>query len=837
MALFLRLEPDYGMSPVPEFQASLDAIAFGPGLLGWLVFGWPLVIAGALLALSSRPVLRRYARWTTAVGAGGTLALGVLATTSVTTGSSVWWPGWTAVRIGSWDASFDVWLDPRGAGMVLALATLGSGGLFASAASLGPAPSRAAVRVVARTALLTGVAIFAVGVGNLVGLALGWFATGSVVRALGRDADGRDDAPSGALAGRAGDAALLIGVAFTFWGAGGRWLADGYRTDFRARFAAVTEPAARANGRLPAHDLRIAQRGPGEASPTAIPAVPRPPVMEIDPPRSPTRPPPSRGDARSTPSSLAAAGRSNLAFLSMTTHPGAEVYFGLSTQEDLRANRGTLARCEDQPAWARDRGPQVTASCVTTSPFLDRRITSGMHQVVIVPGAGAVVGGRGEEAAHFRMRAERGTRNHIVALGASVEFVDLARQRRLGPKLGLPGTGLDDPARYGSAASWAFLLAALGMAVSAAGRGPRGDDPAARRVAPAAMALRQSVPLFLAGYLLARAESIGMPVLGATASALGAVVAIAAAWSATRARDGAGILARLLVAHGGVVIAAPGFAAAEVAVALGFGHAAVALAALGPLALAPHEEPPWTHPLGLKAVLPVTATAALTAAAITVAGIGPVGGFFARVTALASLPASSSSFPPRWVAWGLLLTAQFGVALAVGRLVRVWAKGPATTPLARRMAGVVAEQPRVVPALAIIAGAWVVASVVPVASSAALGGSRAGLWRRWLDALPAGTMLGAALVLVAAVVGWGRAGALVRSTLGPTRADASPWARGLLALAAVIGIVETQLGDAAARLGVGVCRQTLRFGTRRTVWLVTSLVLLGWLGWAAGSPS
>jgi len=789
-------------------------VALRPGLW-WLFAVWPFVVAFALMVAAQVEGLRSRARLIAHVGGLVGLALGVWGVAGVAAETWSWWPGLRALRIGSLDVSLDVLLDPLAAGMTLALLLLAAGSLSAGAEALGRTPSRGAVVALARLPVLVGTAIFAVAAGNWLALALGWFGAGLAGRALADDlAPPTSGAPrGGVMAGRLGEAALLAAIALSFWSGGGRWLADGFEPDYRERFGVVLEPSAQAARPT---TIRVAQR----PAPTAMPdRLPRPPALRTRPKAAPL--------PRTPPPQLTPVG-GTMATLTMTTHPGAEVYLGIAELSDLQANQGALPRCEEQPAWTAAQGPQLNVSCVTTAPFVDKRLPPGRQRIAIVPGAGGIVGGRGHEAAEIEVRLDPGSRARVVTLGASLGFIDTVHQRTIAPKLGLYAP-LDDPSRRPQEMAWLLVLAALGMAASATLVRPQGAaEPSLRRARPVLAGAAQAVPLLLAGHLLARAASLGVSLpLGAVV--LGASVALLGAFAAAQPRSGERILTWLALAHGGAIVAAAGLASAEVAVALALGHGALWFAAMGPLSLDEEEAAPSTEPLGLRHELGGPAVFALVGAAVAVAGVLPLGGFFGRAAGLAGLPATGS--PPRWLGWGLLLAAQLGVALASGRLARLVLSGEASA-VAQRVGKAAKRRRGYLLALGMGGLVWLGAGAVATASTAAFGGSGAGLWRGWMNHDGVGSPLIAGLVLVAAV------GGLLRSS--PRRGEGPRWASkdpqpltlaGELA-ASLVAAGDRWLGRGWLAVAAPLEAAGAKLGARgaMVVAVVVVVALLGWVG-------
>ncbi|MSP24291.1 MAG: hypothetical protein EXR75_03825 [Myxococcales bacterium] len=110
----------------------------------------------------------------------------------------------------------------------------------------------------------------------------------------------------------------------------------------------------------------------------------------------------------------------------MTTHPGARVYFDVTSTEQLEKLK--LADCSTKESWRASEGPQLRADCYATAPFLRKRVAAGLKTFVVVPGDGALVTGDGHEHAAIRAELEANTEVVITALGPTLSFRELHDQ-------------------------------------------------------------------------------------------------------------------------------------------------------------------------------------------------------------------------------------------------------------------------------------------------------------------------------------------------------------------------------------------------------------------------
>ncbi len=276
------------------------------------------------------------------------------------------------IRIGSFDANLGFFLDPKSA--LFLLVTLG-GIAFISFRTKFVPKNDTAVGYMSRVLLLAAgvsAALLADGfVALLFGLSL---ATVAMILFV---VQGEVLSSPVHVATRifglhfAGMASLLAAFVLLFWALGGRWTdPDGYLADYRARFVSV-----HTRDRMPGTEV----------------------VITPDDVR--------RGERDASVVASVAKQRGTLTF---TSHPGARVYIDVGEK--------ILDRAEP----------------FAVSPFVRKDITTGPHDVIIVPGGGAIVTGDGHEVAWIeRLVVGANEDVSIVALGQSTTFAEIADQLAL----------------------------------------------------------------------------------------------------------------------------------------------------------------------------------------------------------------------------------------------------------------------------------------------------------------------------------------------------------------------------------------------------------------------
>jgi len=219
------------------------------------------------------------------------------------------------------------------------------------------------------------------------------------------------------IVNRIGDFGFICGIALLFWGLGGGWLdsPSQYKPDMRPRFVAVHVEALShgAHGAEPGGVDHGAAVGHGSGWGQG-----HRPTKPIGP-----KAPPVKGQEELR----AEAGTTGL--LTMTTHPGAKVYFGVTTMEQLA--RQQVPDCRTLPGWNGGGRPALSPACYAVSPFLRKTIAAGgraVHALAIVPGDGAVVVGDGDEVASLRVRVKPRREVVIAPVGSTVSFREIQDQ-------------------------------------------------------------------------------------------------------------------------------------------------------------------------------------------------------------------------------------------------------------------------------------------------------------------------------------------------------------------------------------------------------------------------
>ncbi|MDC0740065.1 NADH-quinone oxidoreductase subunit M [Polyangium mundeleinium] len=276
------------------------------------------------------------------------------------------------VRIGSLDANASFSLDPLGAGFLLTALLVVT--IVHVAAWKRLDDDRAAIRFTATASLFSsGLSLVALAADAIVWL-FGW---GAVVLATGLFVvQGKSSQPAASAGMRAGvvaslsGAAIVSGLVFLFWGLGGAWLDEGrFLADSRARFVPVY-----AEGRIPA-EATLAE--------------------DVERPRG-------ERDVK-----IVAERAEKRGFLTLTSHPGARVYVGVSDRAQLAQNPVPFA----------------------VAPFVRREIAAGPHSIVIAPGGGATVTGDGFEVAWIEgLVVPEGEEVRITPLGPTVAFREIHDQ-------------------------------------------------------------------------------------------------------------------------------------------------------------------------------------------------------------------------------------------------------------------------------------------------------------------------------------------------------------------------------------------------------------------------
>lgn len=276
------------------------------------------------------------------------------------------------LRIGSFDANLGFVLDPITA---LALAVpLGSSAFFFARTKFVKKDETTANTLRAGILFLcagVSTAWMADGVvGLLIGLSISTIATFLLVLQDKRLANTAVTATRVFVLQSAGSASLLAACIALFWSLGGAWRSDGFISDYRARFEAVY-----ARSHLPTAENVIM---PGDAP---------------------------RGERDVETVAQRAKERGTVTF---TSHPGTRVFV--------------------------DVGDKVLASAepFATTPFVKKDISAGPHDIVIIPGASAIVAGDGHEIAWIeRLVVSPNEDVSIVPVGQTITFSEVEDQLRL----------------------------------------------------------------------------------------------------------------------------------------------------------------------------------------------------------------------------------------------------------------------------------------------------------------------------------------------------------------------------------------------------------------------
>jgi len=379
---------------------------------------------------------------------------------------------WEMVRIGSLDINFSFAMDPLSALMTLIITGVGTLIHVYAASYMEKEP--AYWRFFCYLNLFIFSMLLLVLGDNFIVMFFGWEGVGLCSYLLigfwYKDYDKATAGMKAFVVNRVGDWGFISGMALLFWGLGGAWLASSgdFMPDFRARFIPIqSEAMAHDDGghAEPAGDhaapkgvghgagvgfgddpLKLAQADPNSGAPKVGGKGKHGGGSHARPPGAGHRHGAGQGRGRSSGKGTATGaganrkkgsgrgGASALAqsgepgALTMTTHAGARVYFGVSTVEDVRRAEAQVKPCSATPAWNADSGVQLAGNCYAVSPFLRKRLPPGLHQVAIVPGGGAVVSGDGNEYAGFNVRIDSGKETVLAPVGPTLTFREIHDQ-------------------------------------------------------------------------------------------------------------------------------------------------------------------------------------------------------------------------------------------------------------------------------------------------------------------------------------------------------------------------------------------------------------------------
>jgi NADH-quinone oxidoreductase subunit L len=301
---------------------------------------------------------------------------------------------WQMVRIGSLDVNFAFAMDPLSAIMTLIITGVGTLIHIYAAAYMETEP--AYWRFFAYLNLFIFSMLLLVLGDNFIVMFFGWEGVGLCSYLLigfwYKDYKKATAGMKAFVVNRVGDWGFICGLALLFWGMGGQWLDQGrYVPDWRERFIAVEAKA------LPHGDAHEADEHGAASAEHDHPAGAK---SEHDHPAG-------SHDRKPEPLDKVKTLAGSKGLLTMTTHPGARVYLGISDQSQLTA----------------------TAQPFGVSPFLRKEIPAGAHSIVIVPGDGATVSGNGVEGALIdRVSVESGDEIVIAPVGSTVTFREIHDQ-------------------------------------------------------------------------------------------------------------------------------------------------------------------------------------------------------------------------------------------------------------------------------------------------------------------------------------------------------------------------------------------------------------------------
>jgi NADH-quinone oxidoreductase subunit L len=178
---------------------------------------------------------------------------------------------WQLVRVGQLDVSLGLAFDPLAAALVLFVTLVGTV-VAVRAARPGALATESAWRFFASLCALVFSLVLAFVASNVLVVLIAW--QGVALSGLGLSDGAMSRASSGRvlLARRAGDVALLLGVALLFWALGGMWTRDGdYQADLDPRMAAVSVGESTPSKEDPTLRGGAATRGKGLLTVTGLP--------------------------------------------------------------------------------------------------------------------------------------------------------------------------------------------------------------------------------------------------------------------------------------------------------------------------------------------------------------------------------------------------------------------------------------------------------------------------------------------------------------------------------------------------------------------------------------
>lgn len=590
------------------------------------------------------------------------------------------------VRIGQLDASFDLSIDPLASVMCLVVTAMAFL-VFAFSAPL-LEKDDSAWRSLAWMNFLVFALLIVVLADNFVVLFFGWEGVAVATYALVDFSPGIASAKPSVgvkafIVNRAGDAALLVGVALLFWGLGGSWADNTFIPDLNPRFAAVS-----ANG-APAHAGRDDDDDDDDRGHQG-----------------------ARDHGKDHPKEAGKHAATGKALITLATYPGALVYLDDS------------------------RTPMMNGNDLLRAPFVRFAIPGGIHTFRIHPGAGLddhivahVVTGGDSELSLILLGPTlsfREIRDELVLKNARSESIV---RDTLIAKRGLGGIGV-----LSLACALFFFAAATKSAQfplhawlldSSVATGP------ALMLVIAATATAGVYLVARLSFLFALSSSTSTLVAG-----IGALTAVSASAMAMFDYDLRRIVASSAVAQFGFMMLGAGVGAANGAVfhlvTETFALGCLFLAAYAVTRTAPAAEGDVRRMGALRASLPITARSfRLACLAVVAAPVPGLAGFWSRNEIMvAAFTSDDVGHKTRWALFAVALLAGALASFALWRAYFLVFEGP--PPPAEAEAAKTREPPKkMLDVLQMLAGISVVSSVIGL-SSKWLGGRGESLLEDWL---------------------------------------------------------------------------------------------------------
>jgi len=351
----------------------------------------------------------------------------------------LWSHAWEMIRIGSLDVNFAFAMDPLSA--LMALIITGVGGLIHVYAAAYMAEDPGYWRFFCYLNLFVFSMLLLVLGDNFIVMFFGWEGVGLCSYLLigfwYKDYKKASAGMKAFVVNRIGDWGFVCGMALLFWGLGGAWLVSGeFVPDYRSRFVAVEKQLLSSHHGAEGHGEGHAPKGHGqvERHGDVVPASwqahqghdqeghQHGPPPAIEPPRLDPR---MRGAP--APHGEPPMREGGLGFLTMTSHPGARVYLGVHSYEQLRS-LAQLPDCRTKPTWNQPNTAQIAPDCYAVAPFVRKLVPATLHAVAVMPGGGAVVSGDGNEVAAMRVRIEKDREVVVAPVGSTLTFREIHDQ-------------------------------------------------------------------------------------------------------------------------------------------------------------------------------------------------------------------------------------------------------------------------------------------------------------------------------------------------------------------------------------------------------------------------